>query len=152
MIKIGKIGRNDKCSCNSGKKYKQCCLSKEIQLKKKEEEKYNEGQPTSTEHVSLVMEFLRDEYKDHKVIDITNYLNSETYKPYQIKHYTNKVIMVAEKCDTNKDAFDGRGQIDNDMMIMYRGSYRTFRKNELGQVFENIDKMIQTRLAGKEDK
>lgn len=23
-----KIGRNDPCACNSGKKYKQCCLTK----------------------------------------------------------------------------------------------------------------------------
>ena len=25
-----KIGRNDKCSCGSGKKYKKCCLSLEV--------------------------------------------------------------------------------------------------------------------------
>jgi len=25
-----RIGRNEKCPCNSGKKYKKCCLNKEI--------------------------------------------------------------------------------------------------------------------------
>lgn len=28
-----KIGRNDKCACGSGKKYKKCCLEKDAQLK-----------------------------------------------------------------------------------------------------------------------
>ena len=26
QLRIGKIGRNDKCPCGSGKKYKKCCL------------------------------------------------------------------------------------------------------------------------------
>jgi hypothetical protein len=149
---MSKIGRNDKCPCKSGKKYKQCCFINLINAKREESDRFDEGHRNSTEHVELVMEFLKDEYKNHKVIDITNYLNNQTYKPYQIRHYTNRVIMVAEKCDSNKEVFLERGQPDNDMMVMYRGSYRTFRKNELAQVYESIDKMIQTRLAGKEDK
>src|SRR5690606_32316351 len=30
-----KIGRNDKCHCGSGKKYKKCCLDKDAQLMEK---------------------------------------------------------------------------------------------------------------------
>jgi uncharacterized protein YecA (UPF0149 family) len=26
QLSIGKIGRNDKCPCGSGKKYKKCCI------------------------------------------------------------------------------------------------------------------------------
>ena len=26
QLRIGKIGRNDKCPCGSGKKYKKCCI------------------------------------------------------------------------------------------------------------------------------
>lgn len=151
IILMSKIGRNSKCPCTSGKAYKKCCLLKDIKAKEKENEKYTEGQQTSTEHVSLIMEFLKDEYKDHKVIDITNYLNNETYRPYQIKHYTNKLIMIAEKCSSNEEVFNGRGPADNDIIVMYRGSYRTFKKNELAQVYESLDKMIQTRLSGKDD-
>lgn len=33
-----KIGRNDKCPCGSGKKYKQCCLSKDDKIKQNERE------------------------------------------------------------------------------------------------------------------
>tara|TARA_R100000008_G_C3508505_1_gene127530 strand:+ start:490 stop:699 length:210 start_codon:yes stop_codon:yes gene_type:complete len=28
VVSNKKIGRNDKCPCNSGKKYKKCCLNK----------------------------------------------------------------------------------------------------------------------------
>ena len=31
-----KIGRNDPCSCGSGKKYKKCCLSAQVDLNKAE--------------------------------------------------------------------------------------------------------------------
>ena len=32
LVRRGKkVGRNDKCPCGSGKKYKQCCLPKEIE-------------------------------------------------------------------------------------------------------------------------
>ena len=27
---MSKIGRNDPCPCGSGKKYKQCCINKEL--------------------------------------------------------------------------------------------------------------------------
>ena len=29
-----KIGRNEDCPCNSGKKYKHCCLKTEIELRR----------------------------------------------------------------------------------------------------------------------
>ena len=35
-----KVGRNDACPCQSGKKYKNCCLTK-IQKKLWEQENYN---------------------------------------------------------------------------------------------------------------
>lgn len=28
---VAKIGRNEKCPCGSGKKYKKCCLDKDMQ-------------------------------------------------------------------------------------------------------------------------
>ena len=147
-----KVGRNTRCPCNSGKKYKQCCLLKEMIQKSKEDDKYKEGQSDSSENVLICTEYLRDEYANHKVIDITNDLNGENYKTYQTKNYTEKIIMVAEKTEQNKDVFTTRGQMDNDMIIMYRGSYRTFRLNDMDKVTDSIDKMIQTRLAGNDDK
>jgi len=94
---------------------------------------------------------LEEEYKDHKVINISSLLNVDNYRVFQIKNYEANVIMIAEKNDDNSGVFASRG-IDNDIIIMYRGSYRSFKTNELMSVLDSIDKMIQTRLAGLEDK
>lgn len=146
-----KIGRNDLCLCDSGKKYKACCLQKHLEIKQLEEYTYLNGQEKSTEFVELIMEYLRSEYIDHKVIDISDNINKDNYRNYQVRHYNNTVIMVAEKNESNKNVFEGRGPSENDIIIMYRGSYRTFKKNDLDKVVESIDKMIQTRLAGNND-
>ena len=147
-----KVGRNSKCPCNSGKRYKQCCLLQERILKANEDDKYTKGQPESSDGVKICMEYLSEVYSNHKVIDVTNYINSDNYRTFQIKNYHEKIIMVAEKTEENKDVFVGRGPQDNDMIVMYKGSYRTFRLNDMEIVTNSIDNMIQTRLAGKEDK
>ena len=147
-----KPGRNEKCYCNSGKKYKQCCLRKDEALKAKELEKFITGQDNASDKIKLVMEYLDEEYFDHKVINITDDLSIDNYKLYQIKNYESKIIMVAEKTDMNAGVFATRGAIDNDIIILYRGSYRAFKYDELINVVESIDKMIQTRLQGLEDK
>ncbi len=49
-----KLGRNDKCPCGSGKKYKKCCM--ESLAIKSELSKYNEVEKTTT---SLIMKYLR---------------------------------------------------------------------------------------------
>lgn len=150
-MKKNKIGRNSRCPCESGKKYKVCCLRKDEDAKRFEKYKYSIGQDTSTDHVTLMMEYFGGEYKDHKIIDISDGLNDENYRLYQTKNYNEKLIMIAEKNNTNQSVFKGRGPPNNDIIIMYRGSYRTFMKNDLENVFESIDKMIQTRLEGKDD-
>ena len=149
---VNKTGRNEKCPCNSGKKYKQCCLRKDEMLKMKEMEKFISGQDNSSENVKFIKEYLDEEYFDHKVIDITDDLTVDNYRLYQVKNYDSKVIMVAEKTEGNQGVFATRGPIENDIIIMYRGSYRAFRHDELINVVESIDKMIQTRLQGLEDK
>lgn len=40
---IEKVGRNDPCPCGSGKKYKQCCLSKGASAPKKITAKWLSG-------------------------------------------------------------------------------------------------------------
>lgn len=149
---VNKTGRNEKCPCNSGKKYKQCCLRKDELLKVKEMEKFINGQDTSSDNVKFVKEYLDEEYFDHKVIDITNDLNVDNYKIYQVRNYESKVIMVAEKTESNQGVFTTRGPAENDIIVMYRGSYRAFKHDELINVVESIDKMIQTRLQGLDDK
>jgi len=154
-----KIGRNDKCSCGSNKKYKICCLQKHNELKLKENEKYSFGQNESSDKIKICLDYFKNQYKDHKVIDISNDLNTDNYKTYQIKNYTNKIIMIAERNEINKEIFTQRSQNNENIIILYRGSYRLFyfgnsdfNSQNFDSIKRSIDKMILTRLEGKDDK
>ena len=142
--------RNERCACNSGKKYKNCCLNKTNQNKSKETENYTKGQESYSENLRIFADYLEDEYKNHEVINISDYLNIDNYRDFQIKNYTNKLIMIAEKNNNNSSVFATRGC--GDIIIMYKGSYRTFNQCDMMNVLDSIDKMIQIRLAGEEDK
>lgn len=146
-----KIGRNDKCYCMSGKKFKLCCLSKEYLIKQNMDAKYENGQQESSENIQKIIKFLDSKYKDHKIIDITDDLNENTYKTYQIKNYKNKIIMVAERKLHNELVFASRVNSTENIIIMYRGSYRTIKVENISQCFESINKMILARLEGKDD-
>ena len=89
--------------------------------------------------------------KNHKVINISPVLNADNYNIFQIKNYNKKIIMIAERNEYNYEVFVSRG-INNDIIIMYKGAYRTFKSDEMMNALDSIDKMIQTRLVGLEDK
>jgi hypothetical protein len=146
-----KIRRNDKCFCKSGKKYKNCCLSKAEEMKRKELEKYEIGHEDTSENIKICAEYFREEYPDHKTIDISDILTYENYRNFQVFNYTNKTIMLAEKNDYNQEVFTERDNGNNDLIIMYRGSYRTCQIDQLDKYVESIDVMVEKRLAGEED-
>jgi hypothetical protein len=148
---MNQTGRNDKCPCSSKKKYKLCCLKKKENEKIEQNNKYLDGHQESSEDVKIVTEYLRDEYPDHKVIDISNYLTEENYRDFQVKNYYDKTLMVAIKNDTNKKVFETRGSPLNDLIIMYKGSYRTLELDNMDKFTGSIDQMIKTRLEGKND-
>lgn len=154
---MGKLGMNDLCFCGSKKKYKKCCLSSMRTLELDKINKFNNGHKYSSENMTLCAEYFAEIYPDHKVIDISNYLTIDTYKPYQINHYTNKTIMLVERNSVNQYVFDSKGiSLTSegkpiDMMMMYRGSYRLFSFDDILNITDSIDKMIQARLVGKND-
>ena len=148
-----KLGRNDVCHCNSNKKYKKCCLTKDELDKQKEIELYMNGQQNE---LSVKMEICKnhynEKYKELQIIIISDYLVSEPiYKKYQTIHYSNNTLMIAEKNDINKPFFESKCGSSTDILVMFRGSFRTFEFNNLLNVEESIDKMIGTRLDGKID-
>jgi hypothetical protein len=149
---MNKLGRNDKCYCGSEKKYKNCCLNNDNTNKQKEIDKYENGHAPNTENMKIVHEFMSLKYDDHKVIDISDYINPQNYKIFQNKHFREKTIMIVGKTWTNGALFQVKGMENTDVMIMYRGSYRAFNFNNLLQVEQSIDNMMQARLEWKVDK
>lgn len=137
MTKV-KIGRNEQCNCGSGIKYKKCC---EITSK----DKYFNGQPISSEEIITCMEIFKIMYdkNTHKIIDITDDLSESTYKTYQIKNYYNKTIMLAKKTQNNQKVFETRViNDDSNIIVMYKGSYRTLPYEDIQDMIQSICDMI----------
>lgn len=131
-----KIGRNDKCNCKSGKKFKNCCGNGNY-------DKYTMGQKISSEQITTCIEALKNSYPNYKIIDISDDLTESTYRKYQVKNYESNVIMLAEKNTINTVVFAERiNSIDSNIMVMYRGSYRTFAFDDFENVIESVCDMI----------
>ena len=136
-----------------GKKYKKCCEKIDMQKKLNDSEKYSKGQSESSEILSDIKLLILEDYEDHNIIDITDDISIDNYKTYQIRNYSTKVIMLAERTENNSDFFIMKaGRADDDFIVMYRGSYRIFNRNNFLSAYESIQKMINTRLAGIEDR
>jgi hypothetical protein len=146
---MNNISRNDKCYCGSNKKYKNCCIIVDENNRLKEMEKYSLGHPISSENLQLCYNLFSEKYDDHKIIDISNDITIETYKKYHIKNYNSKIIMLVEKNDKNSKVFESRIENeDSNIMVMYRGAFKTFNILNLLNVEASLDDMIQKRLAG----
>lgn len=140
-----KIGRNDKCPCASGKKYKMCCQKNDEKIKNESINKLENGHPISSNNVKDCYGCLLELYKYYKIIDISNYLSNATYEVYQKKHYYNKVIMIAERNNTNDEVFKTRGPETVNIMVMFSGSYKCFNYSDLSVALEYVIEMIEKR-------
>lgn len=137
-----KINRNDPCYCGSNNKYKNCCIFLDT-IKK---QKYEYGQQTHTERIASLMERFDEAIKTapninkpKKIIDITDDLDELSYRDYQIKNYTNDTIMIAEKTLKSERVFLTRvDSANNDIIIMYKGSYRTFEYSKFPLLLNNL--------------
>lgn len=121
-----KIGPNNKCPCGSGLKFKFCCSKRKIQEQDEQDKLLSDGHEISSDQIQEVKDELQEMYQDHKVIDITNILNPDSYKPIQIRNYKEKTIMIAERKDHSEEVFSTRGPKQVNMIIMYRGAFQCF--------------------------
>ena len=147
---VKKLGRNDKCLCGSGKKYKICCLDKVEQEKKEMAARFEDGHELSSDNIKMVHEYLSQEYQDHKVIDVSNILTDEMYKPMQTKNYMSDIIMLAERNETNESVFASRAPNNVNIMVLYRGAYQSFEDTNFEAAKSKVDEMIQKRLNGED--
>lgn len=146
---MGKIKPNDKCHCGSEKKYKKCCSKTDMDKRFEESNRMNHGHdiPDEDEELLEVKFFFEEEYKKHKVINITNYLTNDTYRPYQINHYKNKVIMIAKRQPSNNVVFETRGPKECNVMIMYKGAYRCYNSVNFERALSQVCGMIDDQDA-----
>ena len=134
---MGKVGRNDICPCGSGSKYKKCC-------EKNKENQFTIGQETSSQRIIDMVKILQVRFPNHRFIDITDYLDDTNYKEYQIKNYNTNIVMIAEKKLKNSLVFLEREESSaTDIIIMHKGSYRSFIYENLERVLESLATMIK---------
>ena len=132
-----KVKPNDKCPCNSNLKYKKCCFLK------KAETKYEVGQSVSSPIVISIIDTLQNKYKNTRFIDISDDLNDDTYKEYQIKNYSTNIVMIALKNQNNSLVFLTRvDDTNSDIMLMHKGMFRTFYHKDIEMVLDSLKSII----------
>lgn len=144
-----KLNPNDKCHCNSDKKYKKCCMMKDMNAKNDEELKYLNGHDNSSEKIKFCMNHYKSIFDKHKIIDVTDYINLDNYKTFQIKNYQNKTLMLATRTEKNNELFLEKGDSDTyDFIIMYKGAYRIMNILNLFKYNDDIINVITKRDQG----
>lgn len=150
--KTKKIGRNDVCSCGSGKKYKFCCLNKKAEVAFPRVDIFNNDQQRpSSQRILTCKQAFSAVFPAVKIIDISDTLTGFSYKPFQERNLEKNIIMLAEKQPNNQSVFERRGAFEEDIIVMIRGSYRVFKFEDLAKVFDSICDLIAHRLDGKNE-
>lgn len=144
-----KLKRNDKCHCQSGKKYKKCCLVSDQADASRERELIQEQMKNGhelTEEMQEMFDFFTTEYPTYNVIDITNFLTEKRYKALQLTHMQRDTIMIASRNDDNDSVFEKRGDGSTDWIVMFRGAHQVFNQGMWNAMKNQVLKMIETRL------
>lgn len=135
-----KVGRNDKCPCGSNLKFKKCCESK---LSNNNKFKESEGTESISEQLLYCIEKLKLNFPNHLILNVSNGINKSTYTSYQMANMKEKNILIAERNNENLSVFTSRtDSIDNNIMILYHGHYRTFPGSSFDSVFDSATSMI----------
>lgn len=109
------------------------------------ETKYTITQEKSSDMINDVIKLIQEKYPNHRIIDITNILNSNTYIEYQKANYYTNIVMVAERTETNEQVFAPRSNSDkSNIIVMSQGAYRTFNYSLMNLVFNSVVEIIRT--------
>ena len=141
-----KLNRNDYCYCNSYKKYKKCCYTKDLEEKTTMNEQYLQSLPVNTKQVDEqlweCMELFKNYFDDkYKLIDVSHHIKNDNYRAYHFKFANSKTIFFVKKNEDNDLVFKSRqDNVLNDIMVCYNGQYRTFQ-------YANIDRTIKSVFA-----
>ena len=96
--------------------------------------------------INDVMRLIQEKRPAHRIIDITNVLNSDTYVEYQKANYFTNIVMVAERTESNEKVFAPRSNSEkSNVMVMYQGSFRTFNYELANLVLDSVCEIIKTK-------
>ena len=143
-----KLKRNDKCHCNSGKKYKKCCLDNDM-IRKSENKiviDYINGHEV-TPDVQEMYNYFSEIFPTFKVIDVSNIaVGKGSYRTVQEANYFSETIMLSARNEKNNKLFQDRGDRGTDLMVMFRGAHQVFSRVMFNSMKDQLNKMIKVRL------
>jgi uncharacterized protein YecA (UPF0149 family) len=132
-----KIKPNAKCPCDSGKKYKKCCLQSERKIKTdtdkifQEMVQYNESRSSKSE---IHKELNKHIFSKHQVqsIDITEIATNVNLEKI-CEHYMGKnIILMAERNEQteaifkNKNAKSKDQELHEDILLIHRNNFMVY--------------------------
>jgi len=147
-----KIGRNSKCHCNSGKKYKKCCLDTDMAG-------FNRNM--LDKDFCQITEYIKTKY--HKeVLDISNKVTISNYKTFSDKTIdNNNLVLICKKNGFNRDIFEMFIENNNKdpksrYYICYNDNYLLLKKFDPHDVdkafpFENEQDIVEDIVADAYD-
>jgi len=151
-----KIGVNDPCPCSSGKKYKKCCQSKHVEEKRKSIDEINvlkniylNGQKEHTHKIKFCMEHYIVLLPDTKIIDLTEYINTDNYRQILTLNYNKNTLILVERTTSTELLFSEKSNIfSNDLILIYKGAYKTFEAIDIIKYDKDVINMIKNRDNG----
>lgn len=151
-----KIGVNEPCPCSSGKKYKKCCQSKDLEEKRKRldeinklEKIYLNGQEEHSNKMNYCITHYKDLFPDCKIINLTNYINKDNYRQILTLNYNKNTIILVERIDLTEELFSEKSNLEsNDLILIYKGAYKTFEAIDILKYDKDINSMITNRDNG----
>jgi hypothetical protein len=153
-----KMGRNDKCSCGSKKKYKKCCQGRTpTQIRENQRlaqhNAFTYGHEMKGEKVLAINKWLTSlpKYKNINLrsIEISDFLTPFNFQAIQMKHYFadyGYTVVVAERAPYSELVFMTRNQKEADVILMFRGVYIMFDFKDFEAMKGRIQNMIDLRL------
>ena len=132
-IEKKKMGRNDKCTCNSGKKYKNCCLNR-VPLKT----------TWVIDPLTQCFEYLMQAYPKMFLINISNQLRLDGNEQYIQKGREGRTIMIAEKNELNNWVFEKKDYSDKDIMIVFNEKFYAYNKNDFDETKRSITELLSS--------
>jgi hypothetical protein len=141
-----KFGRNSTCLCGSGKKYKKCCITADVDAVNTQRQRIIYGDEYGSQELKELANLFKESYPDHDVIDVSKVADTSTYKPLQLQHYKKKVIMLLERSPTNKGIFEERCPDHINIMVLYRGAYECITDDTIDPVCNMIDTRLRDQV------
>lgn len=121
-------------------------MNNKIRMMRKKRKMRNNKKAGGDIMMKKYIDFLKNEYTGHQVLNISYKLTNENYTQYQIANTTKRVVLLAHRANECDETFIKNYSPDCNVIVMYNGSFVCFKKED----FDKDDK-IKNKLKKLRD-